>query len=397
MTLELSKVVTRVSDMGRSAAQRASARAATALRVRDLLRAHRVDSQLREKVERAVKLRWVGAIPQAEPLDAAINPPTLPDRITLVASDGSQIYPDRHSVALYYIINVGSIVLRLGTGETPMTESEPTVCFDDDDLFGEDDYPVPAQVINARRAVAEMARLATIAVEEARLAPTVALADGNIALRVQQEGISARERTRLEHDYIAQLDRLRGARIATASFISRPGATSVVRLMQLAEECTLDTVAEFVKNSKGRPYDGINDTPVFDALLEPGQRSAVFRAAATQWSAPYAQAGHAIHFFYLNVGMPAQSSIARVEIPEWVASDGGPLGLAHAVLVEQCRVTASAYPYVLTRADEMAVITSAEKANFEQMIGVELLRRGIEARPSDKAATKAFARYGKRR
>jgi hypothetical protein len=52
---------------------------------------------------------------------------------------------------------------------------------------------------------------------------------------------------------------------------------------------------------------------------------------------------------------------------------------------------------VLTRADELAVITNAEKANFEQMIGVELLRRGIEARPSDKAATKAFARYGKRR
>ncbi|HKZ83489.1 MAG TPA: DNA double-strand break repair nuclease NurA [Anaerolineae bacterium] len=397
MTLELSKVVARVSDMGRSAAQRASARAATALRVRDLLRAHRVDSQLREKVERAVKLRWVGAIPQAEPLDAAIDPPTLPDRITLVAADGSQIYPDRHSVALYYVVNVGSIVLRLGTGETPMTESEPTVCFDDDDLFGEDDYPVPAQVINARRAVAEMARLATIAVEEARLAPTVALADGNIALRVQQEGISARERTRLEHDYIAQLDRLRGARIATASFISRPGATSIVRLMQLAEECTLDTVAEFVKNSKGRPYDGINDTPVFDALLEPGQRSAVFRAAATQWSAPYERAGHAIHFFYLNVGTLAQPNIARVEIPEWAASDSGQLGLAHAALVEQCRVTASAYPYVLTRADELAVITSAEKANFEQMIGVEMLRRGIEARPSDKAATKAFARYGKRR
>ena len=397
MTLELSKVAARVSDMGRSAAQRASTRASTAPRVRDLLRAHRADSELRAKVERAVKLRWVGAIPQAEPLDSAIDPPTLPDRVTLVAADGSQIYPDRHGVALYYVINVGSVVLRLGTGDTPITESEPTVCYDDDDLLGEDDYPAPAQVINARRAVAEMARLATVAVEEAKLAPTVALADGNIALRVQQEGISARERARLEHDYIAQLDRLRGAKIATASFISRPGATSVVRLMQLAEQCTLDTVAEFVKHSKGRPYDGISDTPIFDALLAPGQRSAVFRGAATQWSAPYEQAGHTIHFFYLNVGAPAQPNIARVEIPEWVASDSGPLGFAHAALVEQCRVTASAYPYVLTRADELAVITSAEKANFEQMIGVELLRRGVEARPSEKAATKAFARYGKRR
>ena len=397
MTLELSKVAARVSDMGRSAAQRAAARAATAPHIRDLLRAHRANPELREKVERAVRLRWVGAIPQDEPLDTAIDPPTLPDRVTLVAADGSQIYPDRHGVALYYVINVGSIVLRLGTGETPITESEPTVCYDDEDLLGEDDYPMPAQVINAQRAVAEMARLAQIAVEEAELATTIALADGNIALRVKQEGISARNRARLEHDYLAQLDRLRRARIATASFISRPGATSVVRLMQLAEECTLDTVAEFVKHSKGRPYDGITDTPVFDALLAPGQRSAVFRAAATQWSAPYEKAGHAIHFFYLNVGTPAQPNIARVEIPEWVASDRAQLGFAHAALVEQCRVTRNAYPYVLTRADELAVITSAEKANFEQMIGVELLRRGVEARPSEKAATKSIARYGKRR
>ena len=373
MTLELSKVAPRVSELGRSAAQRASTRASTAPRIRDLLRAHRVDAELREKVERAVKLRWVGAIPQTEPLDGAIDPPALPDRMTLVAADGSQIYPDRHGVALYYVINVGSIVLRLGTGDTPITESEPAVYFDDDDLLGEDDYPAPAQAINARRAVAEMTRLATVAVEEAKLAPTVALADGNIALRVQQEGISARERARLEHDYLAQLDRLRGAKIATASFISRPGATSVVRLMQLAEQCALDTVAEFVKHTKGRPYDGMTDTPVFEALLEPGQRSAIFRAAATQCSAPYERAGHAIHFFYVNVGAPTQPNIARVETPEWVAHDDDLLGFAHAALVEQCRVTASAYPYVLTRADELAVITSAEKANFEQMICVELL------------------------
>jgi hypothetical protein len=69
----------------------------------------------------------------------------------------------------------------------------------------------------------------------------------------------------------------------------------------------------------------------------------------------------------------------------------------HAVLVEQCRITTIAYPYVLIRADELAVITSDEKANFEHMIGVTLLQQGIEPRPSEKAETKQMARYGKAR
>jgi hypothetical protein len=34
-------------------------------------------------------------------------------------------------------------------------------------------------------------------------------------------------------------------------------------------------------------------------------------------------------------------------------SDSAQLGLAHAALVEQCRVTGNAYPYALTRADEL--------------------------------------------
>ena len=397
MTLELGKIAKQVAAMGANAALHAGRRASLVPYLLHLLTQYRGDADLREKVERATSLRWVGAMPLDEPLDAAIDPPALPDRITLVAADGSQIYPDRHGLALYYVINVGSIVLRLGTGETPVTTSTPALHFDDAYLYGDDDYPVPGQVINARRAVAEMACLADLAVAEARRAPTVALADGNITLRVKQEGISTGERTRLERDYLAQLHRLREAEVALASFISRPGATAVVRLLQLAEDSTLDNVAEFVKNSKGRPYDGISDTPVFQQLLRPGQRSAVFRSAATQWSEPYEQAGHAIHFFYLNIGTPARPNVARVEAPEWVTADPRRLGWVHTMLVEQCRVTERAYPYVLTRADEMAVITSGEKADFEHMIGIELLRHGIEARPSEKAATKHIARYGKRR
>ena len=395
MTLELGKIADQVTAMGASAAQRAEERAAIVPEILKLLREHAGDAELRAKVDAAIKAGWSGAVPTAEPLDAVFDPPALPERVTIVATDGSQIYPDRHSLALYYVINVGSFVLRLGTSETPITESSPIVCFDDERLYGEDEYPVSGQVINARRAVAEMAQLARLAVEEAKQAPTVALSDANIALRVKQEGIPAAEGRQLEADYIAQLDRLQSARAPLAGFVSRPGATSVVRLAQLAT-FALDEVAERVKNSS-RPFGGLGDTPVFAALLGPGQRSAVFELAS-QWGKPYKDAGHAIHFFYVNAGTPARAVIARVEVPEWVASDRQRLGLAHAAVVDQCGITGIAYPYVLTRADELAVITTAEKANFEQMIGVEMLRHGVgQVGPSEKAATKAMARYGRKR
>ncbi|HEY4688835.1 MAG TPA: DNA double-strand break repair nuclease NurA [Anaerolineae bacterium] len=396
MTLELGKVASQVAAMGANAAQRTSARAKVVPTVLGVLTRYRADHQVREMVESAIRQGWGGAVPVTEPLDAAIDPIALPKRLTIVATDGSQIYPDRHGIALYYVINVGSIVLRLGSGEAPGIDATPAVCFDEEQLYGDDDYPVSGQVINARRTVVEMTRLAQLAAEEVKSAPTVALADGNIALRVKQEGIPAAERDRLETEYIRQLNTLRAAEIATGGFISRPGATSVVRLAELAEQCPPDRVAEFVKNNKGRPYEGITDTPLFDALLKPGQRSAVFKLA-TQWARPYEATGHAIHFFYLNIGTDLRSTVARIEVPEWVASDPERLGLLHAAIVDQCRVTDNAYPYVLMRADELAVITSAEKANFEQMVGVELLRHGIQARPSEKAATKSIARYGKKR
>ncbi|HEY4721029.1 MAG TPA: DNA double-strand break repair nuclease NurA, partial [Anaerolineae bacterium] len=157
----------------------------------------------------------------------------------------------------------------------------------------------------------------------------------------------------------------------------------------------LDRVSEYVKN-KPRPFDDLTDTPVFARHLQPGQRSAVFRQV-TQWSKPYEDAGHAIHFFYVNVSVPGQHTLVRVELPEWVAARPVQVELLHAAIVDQCRVTGFPYPYALTRADELAVVTTVEKASLERMIAIEMMQHDVEARPSEKAATKSIARYGKHR
>ena len=397
MTLELSKVAAQVNAMGANAAQRLSDREALLPIVRGYLSRYAADPELPAKIQRAQGAGWFGAIPASEPIDAVFDPPALPDRLNIVAADGSQIYPDRHGLALYYVINVGSIALRLGSGETPHAETAPTVCFDDGQLYSGGEQLASSQLVSARRAVEEMKHLARRAIEEAKAALTVALMDGNLALRAEHETIPAAERDRLQSEYIAQFDALKVAQVATGGFISRSGTTSVTKLLELAA-LPLDEVETRVKNQKGRrPFNGlIIDTRIFEAVLAPGQRSAVFELWQG-WNRMYRSAGHSIHLFYVNVGMPLRPAIARVEVPEWVAADQTRLGLAHAAIVDQCQITGIAYPYALTRADELAVIKSDEKANFERMIGVELLRRGIEPAPSEKAATKAMARYGKRR
>jgi hypothetical protein len=395
MTLELNKIAAQVNAMGANAAQRLSDRESLLPIVRGYLGQYAADPELPAKIKRAQDAGWFGAIPASEPIDAVFDPPALPDRLNIVAADGSQIYPDRHGLALYYVINVGSIALRLGSGETPHAETAPTVCFDDAQLYSGEQL-ASSQLVSARRAVEEMKHLARRAIDETKAAPTVALMDGNLALRAEHETIPAAERDRLQAEYIAQFNALKAAQVVTAGFISRSGTTSVTKLLELAA-LPLDEVGTRVKNQKGRPFNGlIIDTRIFESLLAPGQRSAVFELWQG-WNRMYRDAGHSLHLFYLNVGAPLRPAIARVEVPEWVAADPTRLGMAHAAIVDQCRITGIAYPYALTRADELAVIKSDEKANFERMIGVELLRRGIEPAPSEKAATKAMARYGRKR
>src|SRR4030067_732388 len=66
-----------------------------------------------------------GGFPPGEPVDAASPRPVLPARVNVIAAAGSQIHPDRHGVALYYLINIGSIIFRHGLAEAPVVACQP--------------------------------------------------------------------------------------------------------------------------------------------------------------------------------------------------------------------------------------------------------------------------------
>ena len=100
VTLELSKVTAQVAQLGEQAAQRVQRYQAVVPDLAQALAEYAADADLRHLAEEAVRNGWTGGVPANEPLDAAIDPIGLTGRVTIVAADGSQIYPDRHGIAL---------------------------------------------------------------------------------------------------------------------------------------------------------------------------------------------------------------------------------------------------------------------------------------------------------
>lgn len=81
----------------------------------------------------------------------------------------------------------------------------------------------------------------------------------------------------------------------------------------------------------------------------------------------------------------------------WVAQDRQFVAELQALIYHQCQQLVSHYPYVLTRADELAVVKGDETRQLNMLIQVALTRYGIDHGDSPKQATKHSARSKKTR
>ena len=101
-----------------------------------------------------------------EPPDSRHAAPLRPLPCVVLAADGSQIVADRHDIAPCYVLNVGQIVLRYGTGERASLTSRPTLHLADEDRLdyqeGEQEARGAAR-LGIRRALAEIEGLAALA------------------------------------------------------------------------------------------------------------------------------------------------------------------------------------------------------------------------------------------
>ncbi len=160
--------------------------------------------------------------------------------------------------------------------------------------------------------------------------------------------------------------------VITAGYVDKPASDLVVRLLELARL----PLSGLGQAGRVRPWLGVTDARLFRELLQPGERSAVFKIQSP--SADRFKGDLAVHFFYLNVGRTDHPWVVRVEIPAWVADHPASVALLHATVVYQSRLLgARPYPYALHRAHEVAVVTLAEKDQLEEMMIAEMIGRGL--------------------
>ncbi len=380
MPVNFWEIQQQIRQMGQQAPEREKALKERRQLALDLLKlnANRLE-ELKKRVELAAaanpNLRC--AVPVDEALTFTYAVPLLPAGLTILAADGSQINPDRHDAAEFSVINVGAIRLQPGKAPNEVTRSQLLY---GDSLRTSAGRPLTEEIVALRRDLNERRLLAELAEPEAL--PVVTVTDGPLELfRQQGDDPDLEEPFR---EYLAVLRRLAAKGVATAGYVDKPSANLVVRLLEL----TAVPEEELAHVERIGPLSRVTDYFLFQDLLAPGERSGVF---AIQSSSKRDFSGALeLHFFYLNVGRAEHPWLVRVEIPRWVAEDCGLLDLLHATLVGQCRQMGShAYPYVLHRAHEVALVKLEEKQQILDMIAAELYRQGVEVgEKSQKQAVK---------
>lgn len=370
MAIDFQQIYAKIREIGIGARERKERIENLRKHARKLLEENAKDLKyLQIIVERAVEadpnIRC--ALPENEPLDAHIPVPASVKDATIIAADGSQVNPDRHSSVEFCLVNVGAISMCMNSHQSPSIFTESELLYGDelDTTTG----TMTEGMIALRRDLKERAKLEELSRE--LKGPVVTFTDGPIELWGARGGEDAQAYYESLEKYKSVLSRLQEKDVVTAGYVDKPGANLVLRLLEL-----ILAQREGKKNLRDyHPLRGVTDRWLYGEkltpLLGPGERSAVF--AIQSKSGKDYQGVLSPHFFYLNVGTKGHPWPVRVEIPRWVADDPQKLELLHAALVNQCRMMGSKpYPYLLHRAHEVAVVTREEKFQVEQMLLQEL-------------------------
>lgn len=334
-----------------------------------------------------------------EHLDYRHGLPDTPAEYTVGATDGSLIEPDRHGVAYYFVVNIGSAVLRYGERSSATLSSEPALGYKPEDLYlvvGDDEVRLEGGLLRVRRAVMETERLAAMLEPECDGRPLVGLLDGTLIpwLPEGHGGDQPGLREALLGPLTEALARLEEQGVPIASYVSRPRSNEVVNTLRVAE-CPHEKV-ECRKHCPRRgprhpaPCDrvsgidtlpGFSDRHLLEALpLGEGERSALFASRSKTMEQYHAEG---VYFCYVNVG----PEIARLEMPAWVARDPAKCDLVHAVVYDQCR-RGGGYPRALTEAHEKAVIGTGDRQHCDRIVELALGRNRVPLTVSAKAWSK---------
>ena len=351
---------------------------------------------LREVYQRILWVRqpdvsgYRGAAPlelaDADPINIISGVPEPLAQATILATDGSQVYPDEQSPVHYYLLNIGLYVYHQGTNRTPEAFSYPRLEYHEKYVHDRYGSVIRKSTVDDRRTVAEMRVLAEEAWERKRMddpQPLIAFYDNRLMYLPSNEGYNGED---LLTDYIAAMVQLHDAGASLVGYIDNPYRSK--RFMQLLFLMTLQTEEEVKirqrELARTGPLEGLHDQQFFDHILKPGERSAIMVQNSPQnYEFKARGENYEIAFFYLKVTNQERAlsngehgfatRVIRVDLPVWVARNKASVDAVHSAILSQCRLQGrNPYPYVLTRADELAYVSGRDKEKLDQLVRVEI-------------------------
>ena len=337
------------------------------------------------------RLCFTAAIP-VESLDTRIDLNTAANAHTVIATDGSQIAPSHHEIAYCYLINVGRIMLHYGQSLHPLLDSLPEVFYQPEDLYVSRQWGIRTEEwMGYRRTVSEATVLAELVsgwvnrplptspelenhfVDSPSPVPTLAMVDGSLIYWFL-ETLPNEARDQILPPILAAWEQLRTMGIPFMGYLSASRSSEALSFLRL-QACPhpnpncLTHCPDLFDKTPCQVFDPLRDANLWSVLLEPGQRSPLWRSSA-QILDQYG--GHRIYFCYVHVG----AEIARIEIPEWVAENSEKLDLALSLMLAQVQ-KGYGYPIALAEAHNQAVVRGGDRARFFALLEQQMIKSGL--------------------
>lgn len=303
-----------------------------------------------------------------EHLGAVFPVEPILDRYTVLAVDGSQVYPDRHQGTSCFLINIGSVILNYGQAHEASSvflDSKPYVFTGDEN---EDDVANGPELVNCRRQEFELQEGLSRSIllkEKLSDVPFAFLFDGSLVFW-HLESKEGNLKDLFLNKYLSLLDQLYKTSTLCAGYISLPKSKELVNLIRI-ELCKF-------KIEGCKELEAVNhlvDTAIARFFLSSYSRSIVFKSNA-KIGASYPP--HLVpHFFYMDVG----AEIVRIEIPAWIARDDAKLNTVAQIILNQS-IKGRGYPVALAEAHEQAVVKGPDREFFYHLItklGIERKRQ----------------------